>query len=294
MKRMTILAALALILAMVLCACQAPSAGEKPAVDKTDSVSQAEPEGTNAASDTGDAQKKPGKQIPVSQNEEVAAGPTADPKESEQRPAQSEKETQEDQVQTGNPSDRSGGNEKSDPTPDPGRSALPEPTKPANQTAPAGEQPSAPQSQPEQQPETPSQAPSQESPAATEPETPTVTDPAPTPEPVPEEPPAPKSIYDYEFDVDAIRSELIALGQSMGLTHITSDDGIACTPDNCSWASPITASQSLQGENLKRALQSYVSSMPSIVTAYGGGPLEYFTIYVRSNGGGSYTFYFLY
>ena len=34
--------------------------------------------------------------------------------------------------------------------------------------------------------------------------------------------------------------------------------------------------------------------MPSIVTAYGGGPLEYFTIYVRSNGGGSYTFYFLY
>ena len=66
MKRMTILAALALILAMVLCACQAPSAGEKPAGGKTDSVSQAESEGTNVASDTGDAQKKPGKQIPVS------------------------------------------------------------------------------------------------------------------------------------------------------------------------------------------------------------------------------------
>jgi len=294
MKRMTILAALVLILAMVLCACQASSAGEKFAGGKTDSVSQAESEGMNVVSDTGDAQKKPGKQIPVSQNEEVAAEPTADPKEGKQRPTQSEKETQEDQVQTGNPSDRSGGNERSDPTPDSGRSASPEPTQPANQTAPAGEQPSAPQSQPEQQPETPSQAPSQEPPAATEPETPAVTEPTPTPEPVPEEPPAPKSIYDYEFDVDAIRSELIALGQSMGLTHITSDDGIACTPDNCSWASPITASQSLQGENLKRALQSYVSSMPSIVTAYGGGPLEYFTIYVRSNGGGSYTFYFLY
>lgn len=294
MKRMTIVAALALILAMVLCACQAPSAGEKPAGGKTGSVSQAESEGTNAASDTGDAQKMPGRQIPVSQNEAAAAGPTADPKEGEQRPTQSEKETQEDRAQTENPSGRSSGNGKSDPIPDPGRSNSPEPTKPANQTAPAGEQPSVPQSQPEQQPETPLQAPSQEPSAATEPETPAVTDTAPTPEPVPEEPPAPKSIYDYEFDVDAIRSELIALGQSMGLTHITSDDGVPCTPDNCSWASPITASPSLQGENLKRALQSYVSSMPSIVTAYGGEPLEYFTIYVRSNGDGSYTFYFLY
>lgn len=108
------------------------------------------------------------------------------------------------------------------------------------------------------------------------------------------EPESPKTIYDYAFDVEAIRSELIALGQSMGLTHITDDDGIPCTPDTCSWASPVTASESFQGNNLKRALQNYVTSMPSTIASYGGTQITCFTIYVRDNGGGSYTFYFLY
>lgn len=126
--------------------------------------------------------------------------------------------------------------------------------------------------------------------------------PQPSPEPVvpekpveqPPEPEKPKSIYDYTFDADAIRSELIAIGQSMGLTHITEDDGIPCTPDTCSWASPVTASESFQGDNLKRALQNYVTSMPSTIASYGGTQITSFTIYVQDNGGGSYTFYFLY
>lgn len=42
----------------------------------------------------------------------------------------------------------------------------------------------------------------------------------------------PKTAYDYEFDIEAIRSDLISLGCSMGLTHITTDDGMAITPDN--------------------------------------------------------------
>lgn len=124
----------------------------------------------------------------------------------------------------------------------------------------------------------------------------------PSPEPVvpekpaeqPPEPEKPKSIYDYAFDADAIRSELIAIGQSMGLTHITEDDGIPCTPDTCSWASPVTASEFFQGDNLKRALQNYVTSMPSTIASYGGTQITSFTIYVQDNGGGSYTFYFLY
>ena len=124
----------------------------------------------------------------------------------------------------------------------------------------------------------------------------------PLPEPVvpekpveqPPEPEKPKSIYDYAFDADAIRSELIAIGQSMGLTHITEDDGIPCTPDTCSWASPVTASESFQGDNLKRALQNYVTSMPSTIASYGGTQITSFTIYVQDNGGGGYTFYFLY
>jgi len=80
----------------------------------------------------------------------------------------------------------------------------------------------------------------------------------------------------------------------MGLTHIMTDDGVTRTPDNSSWAQPVTASQSFQGESLKRALKDYVISTPGLIVAYGGSAIEYFTIYVKSNGNGSYTFYFLY
>lgn len=147
-------------------------------------------------------------------------------------------------------------------------------------------------------PEQPPQTQNTPEPPAAEPSAAKEPDPAPaTPEPPapqPAEPEKPKSIYDYAFDASAIRSELIAIGQSMGLTHITEDDGIVCTPDTCSWASPVTASESFQGDNLKRALQNYVASMPSVISSYGGTQIICFTIYVQDNGGGSYTFYFLY
>lgn len=110
----------------------------------------------------------------------------------------------------------------------------------------------------------------------------------------PTEPVKPKTAYDYAFDIEAIRSDLIAVGQSMGLTHITSDDGTEITPSNSSWATPVTASRSFQGENLKRKLTDYVQSMPSILSAYGGAAIEYFTIYVEPLDGGSCRIYFLY
>lgn len=146
-------------------------------------------------------------------------------------------------------------------------------------------------------PETPAEQPAVEPPA----EPPAVTQ-QPEPEPIvpeepvqpPAEPEIPKTIYDFAFDANAIRAELIAIGQSMGLAHITEDDGIPCTPDTCSWAAPVTASESFQGDNLKRALKDYVTSMPSIIGSYGGAQLTSFSIYVQDNGGGSYTFYFLY
>ncbi len=120
-----------------------------------------------------------------------------------------------------------------------------------------------------------------------------------TPEPptkteTPTEPVTPKTAYDYAFDIEAIRSDLIAVGESMGLTHITSDDGAEITPSNSSWATPVTASRSFQGENLKRKLTDYVQSMPSILSAYGGAAIEYFTIYIEPLDGGSYRIYFLY
>lgn len=122
-------------------------------------------------------------------------------------------------------------------------------------------------------------------PATTEPPTKTET---------PTEPVKLKTAYDYAFDIEAIRSDLIAVGQSMGLTHITSDDETEITPSNSSWATPVTASRSFQGENLKRKLTDYVQSMPSILSAYGGAAIEYFTIYVEPLDGGSYRVYFLY
>lgn len=155
----------------------------------------------------------------------------------------------------------------------------------AEENAPEPKQPAAGNGQPTPEPKQP------------EPPKPTETPAEPNQEETPVsavEPESPKTIYDYAFDAEAIRSELIALGQSMGLTHITDDDGIPCTPDTCSWASPVTASESFQGNSLKRALQNYVTSMPSTIASYGGTQITCFTIYVRDNGGGSYTFYFLY
>ena len=154
-------------------------------------------------------------------------------------------------------------------------------------------------------------APQDEPPQKTESETPTVTPETETPPPAPpvqtettestppqettestppqETTPEPKSIYDYEFDVAAIRAELIEVGEGMGLTH--SGD---LTPDTASWSTPVTASADFQGANLERRLKDYVQSMPGLITAYGGNQIEYFTIYAEPLGGGSYRFYFLY
>ena len=145
-------------------------------------------------------------------------------------------------------------------------------------------------------------APQDEPPQKTESETPIVTPETETPPPAPpvqtetaesvppqETLPQPKSIYDFEFDIDAIRAELIAVGEGMGLTH--SGD---LTPDNASWATPVTASTDFQGANLERRLKDYVQSMPELITAYGGNSIQYFTIYAEPLGGGSYRIYFLY
>lgn len=103
-----------------------------------------------------------------------------------------------------------------------------------------------------------------------------------------------KSIYDYAFDIDAIKKELIKIGENMGLKHKTTDGGKQRTPSNSSWSIPVTANEKLQGKKLERALKDYVSSMPQIIESYGGNKIEDFTIYVENNGNGSYTFYFLY
>lgn len=183
-------------------------------------------------------------------------------------------------------------------TPEPTQSAEPAKTQ---STAEVRDTESSKEKEPEQN-AVQTSAPQDEPPQKTESETPTVTPETETPPPAPpvqtettesappqETPPQPKSIYDYEFDIDAIRAELIAVGEGMGLTH--SGD---LTPDTASWSTPVTASADFQGANLERRLKDYVRSMPGLITAYGGNQIEYFTIYAEPLGGGSYRFYFLY
>lgn len=185
-----------------------------------------------------------------------------------------------------------------EPTPEPMESTEPAETE---STTESKSTESSKQKEPEQT-AIQTSAPKDEPPQKTESETPIVTPETETPPPEPpvqtetaesvppqETPPQPKSIYDFEFDIDAIRAELIAVGEGMGLTH--SGD---LTPDNASWATPVAASADFQGENLKRRLKDYVQSMPGLITAYGGNPIQYFTIYAEPLGGGSYRIYFLY
>lgn len=107
----------------------------------------------------------------------------------------------------------------------------------------------------------------------------------PTPKPV-------KTPYDSPFDIEQIKTELIALGESMGMTHRTAyKDGTVITPDNSSWELPITASSSFCGEMLKRSLQDYVLSYAEY-HLYGGEPITHFTIYILPLSDG-YEIYFL-
>ena len=106
-----------------------------------------------------------------------------------------------------------------------------------------------------------------------------------TPEPA-------KTPYDAPFDIEQIKAELIALGESMGMTHRTTyKDGEVITPDNSSWELPITANSSFSGEMLKRSLHDYVSSYAEY-HLYGGEPITHFTIYVLPLSDG-YEIYFL-
>lgn len=108
-----------------------------------------------------------------------------------------------------------------------------------------------------------------------------------TPTPKPTESVQAKSAYEYPFDKDQIKEDMIAKGKSMGLKYKST----GMTPDNSNWAQPITGSETFQGEALKKALMNYVAfHTPENLGGYGGSEaIQYFSIYVRGN-----TFYFLY
>ena len=138
-----------------------------------------------------------------------------------------------------------------------------------------------------------------EPPAPTEPAS--TDQPAPSEPPAPTEPPAPveteppvetppKTAYDYEFDINAIRADCIAIGQGMGYTLNAS-----LTPQNATWWNPVTASESNQGSSLKSALEQYIRfHTVANLSAYGMDEITEFNICCEPRGGGSYSIYFVF
>lgn len=100
----------------------------------------------------------------------------------------------------------------------------------------------------------------------------------------------PKTAYDYEFDIEAIKADCIGIGQSMGLSLDSS-----LTPDNATWWNPVTASQRCQGEALKQSLESYITFHTAAnLGSYGMDEITDFNIYCEARGNGEYLIYFFF
>ena len=159
-------------------------------------------------------------------------------------------------------------------------SPWPAPSEPPKETE---------QSKPTEQPvaterdDAPAEVPApKEPPATTEPPIPAETEP-----PVETQP---KTAYDYEFDINAIRADCIAIGQGMGYTLNTS-----LSPQNATWWNPITASESNQGSGLRSRLEQYIRfHTVENLGAYGLDEITEFNICCESIGGGSYAIYFVF
>ena len=140
-----------------------------------------------------------------------------------------------------------------------------------------------------------------EQPVATEPDEAPAEPPAPTetpattelPVPVETEQPVetePKTAYDYEFDINAIRADCIAIGQSMGYTLNTS-----LSPQNATWWNPITATEANQGSGLRSRLEQYIRfHTVENLSAYGLDEITEFNICCDSPGGGTYVIYIVF
>lgn len=104
----------------------------------------------------------------------------------------------------------------------------------------------------------------------------------------PTEAPTEKSIWDYPFDVEAIRAQLIEWGEATGMKHITEVEGWGpCTPENSSYNMPRSINKTWCGEKAANRLKGWIEySQTELQLTQGGNPLEYFTIWLeeRDNG----------
>ena len=120
--------------------------------------------------------------------------------------------------------------------------------------------------------------------------------PASNPE-VSEQPEPEKSIYDFPFDIEQIKAEMVQIGvNEMGWRYRTHyNDGRAITPDNSSWSETVIANQNIQGERLKKQLYELMTLFTDeFRESYGGDPITAFSIYVEPLENGAYVFYLLY
>lgn len=115
---------------------------------------------------------------------------------------------------------------------------------------------------------------------------------APKQDPAPSvsQPPTQKTAYDYAFDMEAIKSDCIEIGLSMGLNLDSS-----LTPSNAASWNPITACENSQGAALKRNPESYIKfHTVENLGAYGIDEITDFNIYYEARGNGAYSIYFLF
>lgn len=94
--------------------------------------------------------------------------------------------------------------------------------------------------------------------------------------------------YVYPFDIPAIKADLIAYGESLGMTHYTHNpDGELRTPDNCSWWIPYLLDADCKDPaRTRRQIQEHVKYDRDDLG------LEVFTIYIEG-GSGRYSVYMM-
>ena len=97
-------------------------------------------------------------------------------------------------------------------------------------------------------------------------------------------------MYQYPFDMDAIRKDLIAYGHSLGMTHRdTNPDGTLRTPANCQWWTPerLSAANIDPAKNRQRLYERVKFDKED-------NNLRNFTIYIEAAASGGYNIYVLY
>lgn len=206
---------------------------------------------------------------------------TKDGAETEPQPAEEEKpDTGRTSSETPETPTQTSGQAETEP---PRQTETPKPTEPPKQT----EAPKPTEQPKETEPPKVDTPPATEEPAPTQP--PKGEEPAPDVTEPPKET-QPKTAYDYEFDMDIICSDCIAIGQSMGYTLNTS-----LNPTNAAWWNPVTASETNQGAALKRDLEQYIRfhTLDNLL-AYGLDAITEFNICCESRGDGAYAIYFVF